>query len=142
MSRPLSDAPTTRVMRRSRRRALTYDDLPPEMKEAIQDYLRHTNASLRAAVKEYFEDKAATEREWGKIGTWDVGRVTDMSVLFSDHRDFDEDLGAWDTSAVVTMRMMFFNCDSYTGQGIGAWDTCVVRDDDEGDVRGLPRFRC
>ena len=74
MSRPLSDGPATRVMRRSRRRALTYDDLPPEMKDAIQDYLRHTNASLRAAVVEYVRDKAAAEREWGKIGTWDVGR--------------------------------------------------------------------
>ena len=86
MSRPLSDSPATRVMRRRRRRALTYDDLPPEMKEAIQDYLRHTNASLRATVADYFEDKAATEREWGKIGTWDVGRVTDMSGLFDSVR--------------------------------------------------------
>ena len=90
MSRPLSDAPATRVMRRRRRRALTYDDLPPEMKDAIQDYLRHTNASLRAAVADYFEDKAATEREWGKIGTWDVGRVTDMSTLFRGRLDFNE----------------------------------------------------
>ena len=39
-----------------------------------------TNASLRAAVKEYFEDKAAAERRHGKMGTWDVSRVTDMST--------------------------------------------------------------
>ena len=90
MSRPLSDGPATRVMRRRRRRALTYDDLPPEMKEAIQDYLRHTNASLRAAVEDYFRDKAATEREWGKIGTWDVGRVTNMAGLFAGRTDFNE----------------------------------------------------
>ena len=92
MSRPLSDGPATRVMRRRRRRALTYDDLPPEMKDAIQDYLRHTNESLRRVVKEYFEDKAATERRWGKIGTWDVGRVTDMSALFNRRMDFNEAL--------------------------------------------------
>ena len=73
-----------------RRRALTYDDLPPEMKDAIQDYLRHTNESLRAAVEEYFEDKAATERRHGKIGTWDVGRVTDMSRLFTGREEFNE----------------------------------------------------
>ena len=90
MSRPLSDGPATRVMRRRRRRALGYGDLPPEMKGLIQDYLRHTNESLRAAVAEYFEDKTATEREWGKIGTWDVGRVTDMSKLFEDRTDFNE----------------------------------------------------
>ena len=127
MSRPLSDDPATASMGRSRRRALTYDDLPPEMKEAIQDYLRHTNASLRAAVKDYFEDKAATEREWGKIGTWDVGRVTDMLELFRGRTDFDEDLGAWDTSSVTTMKAMFATCYSYTGQGIGAWDTSSVK---------------
>ena len=72
MSRPLSDGPATRVMRRRRRRALGYSDLPPEMKEAIQDYLRHTNESLRAAVAEYFQDKAATERRYGEDR--DVGR--------------------------------------------------------------------
>ena len=91
MSRPLSESggPAAAASNR-RRRALTYDDLPKEIKEAIRDYLRHTNASLRAAVKEYFEDKAATEREWGRIGTWDVGRVTDMSKLFAGRLDFDE----------------------------------------------------
>ena len=56
-----------------------------------------TNASLRAAVKEYFEDKAACERRHGKMNTWDVGRVTDMSELFHRQCDFDEDIGAWDT---------------------------------------------
>ena len=65
-----------------RRRALTYDDLPKEMKGVITDYVAFTNESLRAAVKEYFEDKAACERRHGKMNTWDVGRVTDMSRLF------------------------------------------------------------
>ena len=90
MSRPLSDGPATRVMRRRRRRALTYDDLPKEIKGVIKDYVAFTNASLRAAVKEYFEDKAACERRYGKMNTWDVGRVTDMSELFRDRTDFNE----------------------------------------------------
>ena len=83
MSRPRSESggPAAAASNR-RRRALTYDDLPPEMKDAIQDYLRHTNESLRAAVAEYFEDKAACERRHGKIGTWDVSRVTNMRQMF------------------------------------------------------------
>ena len=99
MSRPRSEpgGPAAAASNR-RRRALTYDDLPPEMKEAIQDYLRFTNESLRRAVKEYFEDKAATERWYGKMNAWDVGRVTDMSRLFFARSSFnDPGIGAWDT---------------------------------------------
>ena len=90
MSRPLSDGPATRVMRRRRRRALGYGDLPQEIKGVIKDYVAFTNESLRAAVAEYFEDKAACERRHGKMGTWDVGRVTDMSRLFHSRLDFNE----------------------------------------------------
>jgi surface protein len=141
-------------MRRRRRRALGYGDLPPEMKDAIQDYLRHTNASLRAAVAEYFEDTAATEREWGRIGTWDVGRVTDMSGpapfsnkcrwfldarreesvlrrsrLFYRRRHFTPSIGgigAWDTSSVANMKEMFMRCHHFNAN-ISAWDTSSVR---------------
>ena len=76
--------------RYGRRRALTYDDLPKEIKRVIQDYLAFTNESLRAAVKEYFEDKAACERRHGRIGTWNVKYVTNMSGLFSGRADFNE----------------------------------------------------
>ena len=90
MSRPRSESGgPAAAASNPRQRALTYGDLPPEMKEAIQDYLRFTNESLRAAVDAYFEDPAATERWYGNIGTWDVGRVTDMSKLFR-HSYFDE----------------------------------------------------
>ena len=98
MSRPRSESAGPAAAARSRRRrALTYDDLPPEMKGVIKDYVAFTNASLRAAVKEYFEDKAACERRHGKMNTWDVGRVTDMAKLFEGRWDFNEDIGAWDT---------------------------------------------
>ena len=93
MSRPRSESggPAAAASNR-RRRALTYDDLPKEIKGVIRDYARisHTNASLRAAVAAYFEDKAGIERRHGKIGTWDVGRVTDMSRLFFQRTDFNE----------------------------------------------------
>jgi len=160
------------MMRRRRRRALTYDDLPPEMKEAIQDYLRFTNESLRRVLAGYFQDKAATERRYGKLNTWDVGRVTDMSRLFAGRTDFNEaragvptsrraprsadstprisstrikvrlsqDIGAWDTSSVTTMKTMFAACIAYTGQGIGAWDISSVTSI-KGMFHGCKSFR-
>ena len=52
--------------------------LPKELQGLILGYVRYafTNESLRATVTEYFEDRAACERQYGKIGTWDVSRVT------------------------------------------------------------------
>ena len=71
--------------------------------------MAHTNESLRAAVKEYFDDKAAAEIRHGKMGTWDVSRVTDMSRLFTRRgptgyamtSNFSGDISAWDTSSVT-----------------------------------------
>ena len=109
------------------------DDLPKELQGLVLGYVRYafTNESLRATVTEYFKDRAACERRHGKIGTWDVGRVTDMSTLFDqptfDADEFNEDLGGWDTSSVETMGSMFCGCNSFEGRGIGAWDTSSVR---------------
>ena len=103
MSRPRSESAGPAAAARSRRRrALTYDDLPKEIKGVIKDYVAFTNESLRAAVAEYFEDKAACERRHGKIGTWNVKYVTDMSKLFQGRTDFDDPgIAAWDTSGTV-----------------------------------------
>ena len=87
------------------RRALT---LPAGPCRLIRDYLAFTNESLRAAVREYFErGKTATERRHGKIGTWDVGRVTDMSKLFANRPYFNRDLSAWNVSSAVTSRRAY-----------------------------------
>ena len=73
------ESPTVARPRGMSRKALT---LPTRPCGLIRAYVAFTNASLRAAVAEYFEDKAATEHRYGKMNTWDVGRVTDMSRLF------------------------------------------------------------
>ena len=123
MPRPRSEsAGPAAAARRRRRRALIYDDLPKEIKGIIKDYAAFTNASLRAAVKEYFEDKAACERRHGKIGTWNVKYVTDMSMLFSGRHFIDPGINAWDTSSVTTMRSMFSSCRAFHCR-IGSWDT-------------------
>ena len=112
--------------------------LPNELQRLILGYVRYafTNESLRAAVREFIRDRATCERRHGKIGTWDVGRVTSMSQLFfcpsnpggAHFNLFNEDIGAWDTSSVTTMWRTFYGCENFEGRGIGAWDTSSVTD--------------
>ena len=107
MSRPHSESGGSALdASDQRRKALTYDDLPNEIKGVIKDYVAFTNASLRAAVAEYFSDdegrtgsdppvmdrprRRDVERRHGKMNTWDVGRVTNMSRLFYERSDFNE----------------------------------------------------
>ena len=108
------------------RSALTYDDLPKEIKGVIKDYVAFTNAELRAAVREYFRDKAACERRHGKIGTWNVKYVTDMRALFYERCDFDEDIGAWDTSRVQDMSWLIYDCVAFS-HDLSRWDVSSVR---------------
>ena len=143
MSRPRSESAGPAAAASSRRRrALTYDDLPKEIKGVIKDYVAFTNASLRAAVKEYFEDKAACERRHGKMNTWDVGRVTDMSRLFSVRHggkpDFNEDIGAGATS-LAACESSSRGAASTRVEGPGNRPGQVVGDDDGGNVFGRSR---
>ena len=41
------------------------------------------------------------------IGAWDVSKVTDMSYMFADAKDFNQDISEWDVSKVTDMSWMF-----------------------------------
>ena len=55
--------------RKVSRRALT---LPARALKIIKEYKAFNNLQLRAAVREYFENKVLCELRHGKINTWDV----------------------------------------------------------------------
>jgi surface protein len=55
------------------------------------------------------------------IGSWSVGKVTDMSYMFSSADAFNQDIGNWDVSNVTTMESMFYNAHTFN-QDIGSWD--------------------
>jgi surface protein len=65
--------------------------------------------------------------DYGPIGIWDTSKVDDMSELFKDRIDFNEDIGGWNTSQVKKMNEMFLGAHSFN-QDIGAWDTSQVED--------------
>ena len=52
------------------------------------------------------------------IGSWDVGNVTDMSQMFYNATEFNQDIGNWDVSNVRNMGGMFANNSVYD-QSVG-----------------------
>jgi len=66
------------------------------------------------------------------MNSWCVGKVTDMSWLFSKNSfntmdTFNEDISGWDTSNVTNMHAMFFDAASFNGD-LSAWDVSSVTD--------------
>ena len=50
-----------------------------------------------------FNDATAFNRY---IGDWDVGNVTDMSLMFAGATAFNQDIGNWDVSSVNKSYML------------------------------------
>jgi surface protein len=60
------------------------------------------------------------------IKDWDVSQVTNMSNLFANAPDFNEDISGWDVSNVQDMRGMFKDTTMFN-QNINEWDVGNVR---------------
>lgn len=87
-----------------------------------------TNDNIRDLVRSHCfagEDELPDDLAETPIGQWDVSRVTDMSFLFNEAQEFDEDIGDWDVSHVTTMMGMFSGAESFN-QPIGNWDVSNV----------------
>ncbi|MFO7744306.1 MAG: BspA family leucine-rich repeat surface protein [Psychroflexus sp.] len=61
------------------------------------------------------------------ISTWDVSSVTSMSGMFSIASSFNQDISAWDVSKVTDMKSMFGDASSFN-QDISSWDVSGVID--------------
>jgi surface protein len=59
------------------------------------------------------------------VTTCDVSQITDMSLLFNNKTNFDQDIGSWDVSNVTAMNNMFQGA-SVFNQNIGSWDVSSV----------------
>ena len=72
-------------------------------------FTNETNETLRTAVHEYCtpSTKQATIAKYGHIKDWNVTRVTNMSHLFTNKQNFNEDIRTWDVSNVTNMESMF-----------------------------------
>jgi len=84
---------------------------------------------LKAAVDQYVQgdwDIADGVKYGWTIGTWCVGSVTDMSELFKDFSEFNEDISQWQVGQVTDMSHMFRGASSFNQEDLSNWDTSAV----------------
>ena len=85
-----------------------------------------SNSELSAAIALWTSQRENAIAAYGYIHEWDVSVVSDMSYLFQGRcSTFNDPIGAWDTSSVVSMRGMFRDCYEFD-QNISGWDTHAV----------------
>ena len=70
--------------------------------------MKFNNETLKEAVKEWLKDATKAESKYGHISSWDTSGVTDMSTLFEEEEEFNDDIGNWDVSNVTDMSGMFY----------------------------------
>ena len=85
------------------------------------------DGGIYTAGRAWCEDPAAAKARYGPIASWDVSEVTDLSGLFEDQANFNEDLSRWNVSNVVDMRCTFTNATSYNGD-LSSWNVSNVVD--------------
>jgi surface protein len=63
--------------------------------------------SLQEAVNLWCSDRPKAEAQWGPISQWNVSNIADLSNLFRDKADFNDDISDWDVRHVTNMSNMF-----------------------------------
>ncbi len=70
--------------------------------------------------------RAFRTSEHGKMSTWDVSQVTDMSFLFWEFKfKDDDDISGWNVSNVTNMKSMFYGSTTFN-QPLNSWDVSNV----------------
>ena len=105
------------------------------------EYFNLDNDSLKKLIHHWYGNKRGffdkVLRGLGVTGPpvpvaeWDVSQVTNMSYLFTEAKDFNENISSWNVSNVQSMAYMFYESDRFS-QNINDWDVGNVR-----NMRGM-----
>ena len=77
---------------------LFQDKLPSDILIFINTFIckKLNDNNIKDIIKLWFEDKEKCISLYGHISHWKTSNITDMSFLFYDRKDFNEDLSNWD----------------------------------------------
>ena len=90
-------------------------------------YTFTSKKKLREAVNMWCEEETREEAEkkYGHISYWDTSKITNMSELFWNKCDFNDDISRWDSSNVTRMYFMFYKAEKFN-QPLNEWDVSNV----------------
>ncbi len=83
--------------------------------------------SLITDMSDMFQSVIELESFNQDIGAWDVSAVTNMENMFQNAEQFNQDIGAWDVGSVTDMSGMFAGAISFD-KNIGEWNVSSVTD--------------
>lgn len=87
-----------------------------------------SNEELKTATHWWKYCKTYAINKYGHISTWNTKHITDMSNLFYNNHDFNEDLSNWNVSNVTTMSGMFQFCNNFNQPLPTTWNMNKVID--------------
>ena len=106
------------------------DLLPNELGNIVKDYAifkPNNYDELKEAVDLWCIDREKALPIYGHISVWDTSLITDMSNLFENKTDFNDNINNWNVSSVTDMCFMFANA-SLFNQPLNSWDVSSVTD--------------
>ena len=95
------------------------------IKHFTKSYTFKTNKELKEAVKLWNTNKLDCLRKYGHISDWDVSLITNMSQLFYELTNFNDNISRWDVSNVTTMYKMYDRAISFN-QPLNDWNVSNV----------------
>ena len=102
--------------------------LPLEINRYIYSFFIYTPKSyneLKKAIKYWSNNRTYAMNIYGHISKWNTYYITDMSSLFYNLSEFNENINNWDVSNVKDMSYMFFNCIKFN-KLLNKWDVSNV----------------
>ena len=79
----------------------------------LDDTKKTPQPQMKKALKTMLVKYCEGKKTYGEPNTWDVTRVTDMSMLFMDMKTFNAPIDQWNTSQVTDMSNMFRYAESF-----------------------------